>query len=253
MVGGPTFDRGGNLKEPTFVADRRDELQADGQAFAGEACGDGDGGATRGGDHAARHHPAEVVGHLLAADLGWELPVGGERCDLRGGQGEDVDVVEKVVELSVEPRPEPVNLDDVVGGNRLAVGDVLLDCRFHLAELLGGEQDPEPSVTDAPDHAEDTFGAGERDVEFDVIEYLKTPLTTADLERFVDLLPNEPGYLVRKDKRFKDLGLNAGDYTSKQQVVDILLEHPALMERPVIINGEKAVIARPSEKVEELL
>jgi arsenate reductase len=58
---------------------------------------------------------------------------------------------------------------------------------------------------------------------------------------------------VRKDKRFKDLGLNAGDYTSKQQVVDILLEHPALMERPVIINGEKAVIARPSEKVEELL
>lgn len=93
----------------------------------------------------------------------------------------------------------------------------------------------------------------ERDVEFDVIEYLKTPLTKADLERFVDLLPNEPGYLVRKDKRFKDLGLNAGDYTSKQQVVDILLEHPALMERPVIINGEKAVIARPSEKVEELL
>ncbi|MDG2072140.1 MAG: ArsC/Spx/MgsR family protein [Pseudomonadales bacterium] len=58
---------------------------------------------------------------------------------------------------------------------------------------------------------------------------------------------------MRKDKRFKDLGLNAGDYTSKQQVVDILLEHPALMERPVIINGEKAVIARPSEKVEELL
>ena len=67
------------------------------------------------------------------------------------------------------------------------------------------------------------------------------------------MLPNEPGELVRKDKRFKDLGLNADDYTSKQQVVDILLEHPALMERPVIIKGKKAVIARPSEKVEELL
>jgi len=93
----------------------------------------------------------------------------------------------------------------------------------------------------------------ERDVEFDVVEYLKSPLSKTDLERFVDLLPNEPGELVRKDKRFKDLGLNADDYTSKQQVVDILLEHPALMERPVIINGEKAVIARPSEKVEELL
>ena len=58
---------------------------------------------------------------------------------------------------------------------------------------------------------------------------------------------------MRKDKHFKDLGLHADDYTSKQQVVDVLLEHPDLMERPVIIKGEQAVIARPSDKVEELL
>jgi len=46
-----------------------------------------------------------------------------------------------------------------------------------------------------------------RDVEFDVIEYLKTPLSKAVLESFLDMLPNEPQELVRKDKRFKDLGL----------------------------------------------
>ncbi len=93
----------------------------------------------------------------------------------------------------------------------------------------------------------------DRDVEFDVIEYLKTPLSKANLENFLDLLPNEPRELVRKDKRFKDLGLNADDYTTKDEVVALLLEHPALMERPVVVKGNQAVIARPSEKVEELL
>ncbi|MCY4531118.1 MAG: hypothetical protein OXC84_02110 [Gammaproteobacteria bacterium] len=78
-------------------------------------------------------------------------------------------------------------------------------------------------------------------------------MTRADLERFLDLLPDEPKALVRKDKRFRDLGLKADDYTTRNAVVDILLEHPALMERPVIIRDGKAVIARPSEKVEELL
>ncbi len=93
----------------------------------------------------------------------------------------------------------------------------------------------------------------DRDVEFDVIEYLKTPLSKANLENFLDLLPNEPRELVRKDKRFKDLGLNADDYTTKDEVVARLLEHPALMERPVVVKGNQAVIARPSEKVQELL
>ena len=93
----------------------------------------------------------------------------------------------------------------------------------------------------------------DRDVEFDVIEYLKTPLSKANLENFLDLLPNEPRELVRKDKRFKDLGLNADDYTTKDEVVALLFEHPALMERPVVVKGNQAVIARPSEKVEELL
>jgi len=67
------------------------------------------------------------------------------------------------------------------------------------------------------------------------------------------LLPNEPADLVRKDKNFKALGLDPGDYTTPEAVVSVLLEHPRLMERPIIIRGERALIARPSEKVEELL
>ena len=93
----------------------------------------------------------------------------------------------------------------------------------------------------------------ERDVEFDVIEYLKTPLSREALERIVDLVPDSPQEMVRKDKNFKELGLDADDYTSKEAVVNVLLEHPKLMQRPIIIRGEHAVIGRPSEKVFALL
>lgn len=93
----------------------------------------------------------------------------------------------------------------------------------------------------------------ERGVEFDVIEYLKSPLGREDFERFLDLLPDAPAELVRKDKKFKELGLNADDYVTREAVVEVLLQHPELMQRPVIIRDQQAVIARPSEKVLELL
>ena len=65
--------------------------------------------------------------------------------------------------------------------------------------------------------------------------------------------PDPPAALVRHDNRFKELGLDPKGYTSKKAVVDLLLEHPELMERPVVFRGERAVIARPSERVLDLL
>jgi arsenate reductase len=58
--------------------------------------------------------------------------------------------------------------------------------------------------------------------------------------------------LVRKDKRFDELKLKAADYTTKEAVIGLLLRHPDLMQRPIIIRGGRAVIARPAEKLEEL-
>ena len=84
-------------------------------------------------------------------------------------------------------------------------------------------------------------------------EYLKNPLSRADFERFLTLLPNPAAELVRKDKRFKALELNEADYTTPETVVAVLLEHPELMQRPIIIRGQRAVLARPGEMVEELL
>lgn len=92
----------------------------------------------------------------------------------------------------------------------------------------------------------------QRGVEAEVIEYLQQPLDRAGLERVLALLPDEPAALVRKDKRFAALGLDAAAYTTREAVVALLLEHPELMERPVVIRGQRAVIARPSEKVLDL-
>ena len=94
---------------------------------------------------------------------------------------------------------------------------------------------------------------GERGVDVDVIEYLKAPPSRAELERIVDAISDPPASLVRKDKRFGELGLDGSDYQTKDEIVALLLEHPELMERPVVFRGERAVIARPSERVLELL
>ena len=93
----------------------------------------------------------------------------------------------------------------------------------------------------------------ERDADFEIVEYLQAPLGKADLRRILGLIDAAPAELVRQDARFRALGLSAADYASEDAVVDLLLEHPQLMQRPVAIRGERAVIARPSEKIEQLL
>ena len=92
-----------------------------------------------------------------------------------------------------------------------------------------------------------------RDVEFDIIEYLKKPPTRESLEKVVDMLDGPAADLVRKDKRFKELGLSPNDYVDKKAVVALLLKHPDLMQRPIVIRGKRAIIARPPEKLATLL
>ena len=94
----------------------------------------------------------------------------------------------------------------------------------------------------------------ERGVDAEVVRYLDTPPDRATLERILDAIPDEPQALVRTDDpKFKALGIAKADVTTRQQVIDVLLAHPEVMERPVVFVGKKAVIARPSEKVLDLL
>ena len=94
----------------------------------------------------------------------------------------------------------------------------------------------------------------ERGVDANVVRYLDTPPDRATLERILDAIPDEPIALVRtSDDKFKAAGLTKADVQTRDQVIDVLLKHPEVMERPVVFVGDRAVIARPSEKVLELL
>jgi arsenate reductase len=86
-------------------------------------------------------------------------------------------------------------------------------------------------------------------VDVETVLYLKTPPTKADLERLVGKLDDPVADLVRKDNRFKELGLHADDYTTKSAVIGLLLEHPELMQRPILETKDRAAIGRPPEEV----
>jgi arsenate reductase (glutaredoxin) len=60
--------------------------------------------------------------------------------------------------------------------------------------------------------------------------------------------------LVRRtDQQFTELGLDPSDYNHAEEVVELLLAHPELMQRPIVVREGKAVIARPSERVDLVL
>lgn len=93
----------------------------------------------------------------------------------------------------------------------------------------------------------------DRHVPFDTVEYLREPLSEAQLKSMLALLDEPPGELVRKDANFRALGLNAADYATADAVAKLLAEHPQLMQRPVVVRGGRAVLARPAERVEAVL
>jgi arsenate reductase len=76
----------------------------------------------------------------------------------------------------------------------------------------------------------------------------------ATLENLVAIIEDPVEDLVRKDSLFKKLGLDPAKYINKPRaVVDILEKHPALLQRPVIVRGNRAIIGRPRERVPAFL
>ena len=89
----------------------------------------------------------------------------------------------------------------------------------------------------------------ESGVEFDTVLYLKEPPSRADLERIVGHLDGPVADLVRHDDKFKALGLDPKGYTEAEAVVDVLVEHPELMQRPLLETSDRAAVARPPVEV----
>lgn len=87
----------------------------------------------------------------------------------------------------------------------------------------------------------------------EVIQYLKTPLDRGQLLDLIATLEDPPADLVRKDAFFTELGLSAADYVTPEQVAALLVEHPRLMQRPVLVRGDRAIIGRPKDRVAQFL
>ena len=88
----------------------------------------------------------------------------------------------------------------------------------------------------------------------DVVEYLHTPPTAAELTELVQLLGVAPLQIVRTTEAlFSELGLSQDNGYSDAQWIEVLAQHPRLIERPIVVYNGKAVIGRPPENVLALL
>jgi len=94
----------------------------------------------------------------------------------------------------------------------------------------------------------------ERGSKADYLRYLDATPPRAELERVLGLLGlGDPRRMMRTGEAiYKELDLGAAKVT-RDQLLDAMVEHPILIERPIVIRGERAVIARPPEKLLDLL
>ena len=92
----------------------------------------------------------------------------------------------------------------------------------------------------------------ERGVDANVVRYLDDTPSRAEIERVLGLLgTDDPATIARTGEAvWKDLGLDGAD---RDRILDAMAEHPILIERPIVIRGDRAVVGRPPEKVLDLL
>jgi arsenate reductase len=96
--------------------------------------------------------------------------------------------------------------------------------------------------------------AGELGVEHDVVYYIKTPPDRAALEKIIAGLEDPVEDLVRKDSKFKKLELAAEGFVGNPEaVIEILLKHKQLLQRPVLVTGKRSIIGRPKARIVEFL
>ena len=87
----------------------------------------------------------------------------------------------------------------------------------------------------------------------DIVLYLKTPPDAATLRGIIAKLEDPVTDLVRRDSLWQKLGLTEADAQTEDQVVDLLVRHKQLLQRPVLVTKNKAIIGRPKDRVTALL
>jgi arsenate reductase (glutaredoxin) len=92
-----------------------------------------------------------------------------------------------------------------------------------------------------------------RGIKPNIVEYLKQPPSAAELKAILRKLGMRPRDLLRRgEARYAELGLEDRDL-SDDALVELMVENPILIERPIVVSGGKAAIGRPPERILEIL
>lgn len=93
----------------------------------------------------------------------------------------------------------------------------------------------------------------ERGIQPKVIEYLVTPPTEAELKRLLKLLGISPRELLRtKEEEYKQAKLDKPDVTDAE-IIRAMIKYPRLMERPIVVVGDRAALGRPPENILKII
>lgn len=93
----------------------------------------------------------------------------------------------------------------------------------------------------------------ERNIEPELILYLEQPPSAAELRSVLHRLGLKPRDLIRKQEpEYRELGLDDPSLT-EQQLIDAMIRTPKLIERPIVLAGDKAALGRPPERVLEII
>lgn len=93
----------------------------------------------------------------------------------------------------------------------------------------------------------------EKGIEPDVVRYLETPPTAVQLRDLLAKLGLTARQLLRtKEDEYRELGLNDPSI-GEERLIEAMVSHPKLIERPIVVRGKKAVLGRPPESVLDLL
>ena len=93
----------------------------------------------------------------------------------------------------------------------------------------------------------------ENGIEPQIVKYLENPPSKEELDRILNMLEMEPYDLLRKrEQEFKDLALKEKK-DDRQALIQAMVEHPRLIERPIVVRGDRAALGRPTENIQKLL
>ena len=90
-------------------------------------------------------------------------------------------------------------------------------------------------------------------MDVEIVNYRSNPPGADELRAIIAKLDDPPTTLVRRDALFAKLGLTDADVATVDQIVDVIVNNKMIMQRPLLVSDDRAIIGRPKERVREFL